>query len=225
MTNKTHAQILEAMQFRFACKEFDATKKIADEDFQVILEAGRLSPSSFGFEPWQFLVVQNAELRELIRSVSWGAQTQLPTASHFLVILSRKPAAMLPMSDYIQKTIMQETQHQPPDMQELRTQRYTKFLQTDFAYDGNERAAFEWAARQAYIVLGNMMTAAAMLGIDSCPCEGFQKETLESLLAERQLFDRETFGIACMAAFGFRAAPPKREKTRRPVEQVVRWFR
>ncbi len=216
--------ILDAMRFRFACKQFDPNRPVSDGDFQCILETARLSPSSFGFEPWQILVIEDKELREAIRSVSWGAQTQLPSCSRFIVLLARKPEAMTPTSDYIQRTIMQETQHQPDDLQKARTQKYDTFLKTDFYYGDNERAKFEWACRQCYIALGNMFTAAALLGIDSCPCEGFQKEPLEKLLAERGLLNGNEYGVACMAAFGYRKEPPHRAKTRRPMEQVARWI-
>lgn len=215
--------ILEVMQFRFACKEYDTNRQVADEDFHCILEAARLSPSSFGFEPWQFLVVQTPDLREAIRSVTWGAQTQLPTCSRFLVALARQPQAMTPTGEYIQKTIMRETQHLPTDIQKARTEKYGIFLQADFRYGDNERAKFEWACRQCYIALGNMFTAAAMLGIDSCPHEGFDKNALEKLLADRELLDVDEYGVACLVSFGYRKASPKREKTRRPVEQVIRW--
>ncbi|MEC2164969.1 nitroreductase family protein, partial [Bacillus velezensis] len=76
-------QIIEAYQFRHATKEFDPEKKISESDFEFILETGRLSPSSLGLEPWKFVVVQNPELREKLREFTWGAQKQLPTASHF----------------------------------------------------------------------------------------------------------------------------------------------
>jgi nitroreductase len=88
-TSLTKEQILEAYRYRHACKEFDPNRLIDDADFEFILETGRLSPSSFGFEPWKFLVVQNMQLREKLRVVSWGAQKQLPTASHYLVVLVR----------------------------------------------------------------------------------------------------------------------------------------
>lgn len=214
--------IRDAMEFRFACKEFDPAREIPEEDFQCVLEAGRLSPSSFGFEPWKFLVVDDKTLREEIRSLSWGAQTQLPSCSRFLVVLARKPEAMRPDSEYIQRTIMLETQHLPEDMRKARTQKYGDFLESDFDYGDNQRAKFEWACRQSYIALGNMFTAAAMLGIDSCPCEGFKKGPLESLLAEKGVLNAQEYGVACMAAFGYRKAPPKREKTRRPFEDVVK---
>lgn len=81
--------ILNAYQFRHATKEFDPNKKIPEEDFKFILETGRLSPSSFGFEPWRFVVVQNQELREKIKNTAWGAFGKLPEASHFVLILAR----------------------------------------------------------------------------------------------------------------------------------------
>lgn len=66
--------ILDAFHYRHACKQYDPTKKISDEDFQFILETGRLSPSSFGFEPWRFLVIENHAIRELIRDNAWGGK-------------------------------------------------------------------------------------------------------------------------------------------------------
>lgn len=215
--------ISDTMQVRFACKEYDPQRSIDDEDFQCILEAARFSPSSFGFEPWQFLVVQDTELRKAICGVAWGAQTQLPTCSRFVVVLARQPWDMAPKSDYIQRTIMQETQHLPEEVQKSRTEKYADFLQNDFDYDDNDRAKFEWACRQCYIALGNMFTAAAMLGIDSCPHEGFDKRALEKLLADRGLLNLSEYGAACMVSFGYRKQPPKHEKTRRPMDQVVKW--
>ena len=81
MVKDVKEQVLNAYHFRHACKEFDADRKIPKEDFDFILETARLSPSSFGLEPWKFLVVQNRAVREKIRSVSWGTQRQLPDAA------------------------------------------------------------------------------------------------------------------------------------------------
>lgn len=215
--------ILDIMNFRFACKTFDPQRKIPEDQFHTILEAGRLSPSSYGFEPWKFLVIQNKELREAIKAVAWGAQTQLPTASHVVVLLARQPEAITPTSEYLQKTIMQETQHMPEDIQKAYTEKYADFLKNDFALAGNERAGFEWACRQAYLALDSMMIAAASMQIDSGPMEGFNKEKLELLLAEHEILDRKTFGVACMIAFGYRTEPPHRPKMRRPLDQVVQW--
>jgi nitroreductase len=86
--NIAKQDIINAFNFRHATKEFDATKIISDDDIKFILETARLSPSSFGFEPWHFIVVQDAALRELLKPVAWGAPLKLDTASHFVLGLS-----------------------------------------------------------------------------------------------------------------------------------------
>ncbi|MDY4815249.1 MAG: nitroreductase family protein, partial [Turicibacter bilis] len=87
----THEQILEILNFRHACKEFDSSKKISDSDFEIILKGGQLSPSSMGIEPWKFLVIQNESLREELATVSWGGKKQIPSCSHLVILLSRMP--------------------------------------------------------------------------------------------------------------------------------------
>jgi nitroreductase len=110
----------------------------------------------------------------------------------------------------------------PDDILALYTKLHHKFLESDFDLLGNERAMFEWACRQTYIALGNMMTAAAQIGIDSCPVEGFDKEKAEQVLREAGVLKDDSFGISCMVAFGYRIREP-REKTRQSVDQVVEW--
>ncbi|MBU1038984.1 NAD(P)H-dependent oxidoreductase [Patescibacteria group bacterium] len=218
----TPEQILSAFNFRHACKEFNPHKKISKPDFNVILEAARLSPSSFGFEPWKFLILQNPDLREKIRPVCWGAQKQLPTASHFVIILARTGADMSYDSDYIKST-MAEVQKSPPEIIETRINRLKKFQQTDFNLN-NETSLFDWASKQAYIALSNMMTAAALLKIDSCPIEGFNREKLEQILVDEKILDKQHFGVTCLVAFGYRAEPPKKPRTRRSLDKITDWF-
>lgn len=90
--------VLDAHRFRHACKKYDPSKKISRADFDFILETARLSPSSFGLEPWRFLVIQNPALREELRGSAWGAAEKLDDCSHFVVLLSRKQAAL--QADY-----------------------------------------------------------------------------------------------------------------------------
>lgn len=213
--------MLQASRFRHAAKEFDPGRLIPQEDFEFILETGRLSPSSFGFEPWKFVVLQNKGLREKLLPTTWGAQKTLPTASHFLLVLSRQPADLTAGSAYIQG-MLKDVKQLPEDVAAGMSQAYDAFLRSDFGLLGNDRALFEWGCRQAYIALGNMMTAAAQIGIDSCPIEGFNKNATEALLAQEGLLDPQHFGLACMAAFGYRVREP-RPKTRRPLEDVVSW--
>jgi nitroreductase len=215
-------QILDAYNYRHACKEFDSNKKISNEDFNFILETGRLSPSSFGFEPWNFLVVQNNELREKLKLMCWGAQGQLPTASHFVIILSRTKEGMIFSSQYI-SNFMKEIQELPEDVVEIKKGYYQNFQENDFKLLESERAIFDWACKQTYIAMGNMMTAAALIKIDSCPMEGFDKEKVENLLEQEGVLDREQFGVACMVAFGYRKEDP-RPKTRQGMNEIVKYI-
>lgn len=217
--NKT--DILNAFHFRHACREFDPAKSISEEDFHFILETGRLSPSSLGFEPWQFVVLQDRALREKLAPHAPGARRQLQTASHFVLLLTRTNAELLPESDYITH-IMRDVQRSPEDILPERRLRYRNFLEHSLGIWGDERAVFDWASRQTYIAMANMMTAAALIGIDSCPMEGFDKAKVEQVLADEGLLDPAKFGLSAMVAFGYRAGA-ERPKMRRPLDEVVRW--
>jgi nitroreductase len=217
-------EILEAFQFRHATKEFDPTKKISDSDFEFILETGRQSPSSFGYEPWKFIIVQNQELREKLMPAAWGAQGQLKTASHFVLVLSRTVKDMHYDSDYI-KYMMDDIMQIPSEGQKMRHQFYKQFQESDFNLLESERAVFDWATKQSYIALGNMMTSAAQIGIDSCPMEGFDKEKLEAILKEEGILKDDNLELSVMVAFGYRVVEPKYGKTRQPMSDIVEWIR
>ncbi|MGE7218523.1 NAD(P)H-dependent oxidoreductase [Priestia koreensis] len=216
----TKQEIMDAFAFRHATKTFDSKKKISADDFSFILDAGRLSPSSVGYEPWKFVVLQNPEIREKLREVSFGAQGQLPTASHMVVILARKNAT--PESDYVQH-LLRNVKKVPEHMMDDMVAAYKNFQEVDINIYESERALFDWASKQTYIALGNMMTAAALIGIDSCPIEGFNYEKAARILEEEGILDSENFGISVMAAFGYRAEEPHREKVRQAADEVVDW--
>ncbi|MCM3771370.1 NAD(P)H-dependent oxidoreductase [Priestia aryabhattai] len=213
-------EILKAYQFRHACKEFDTNKKISDEDFRFILETGRLSPSSVGLEPWKFVVIQDAALREKLKPVSGGAQGQLPTASHFVVILARGKEGLRHDSVHVIK-MMKDIHHMPEEVVQNLSGFYKSFVETEL--EDNDRLIFEWASKQTYIALGNMMTAAAQIGIDSCPIEGFDKKQVTTILKNEGIIEGNDFGVACMVAFGYRKENPKRPKTRQNLDEIVKW--
>ncbi|MBI5938463.1 MAG: NAD(P)H-dependent oxidoreductase [Betaproteobacteria bacterium] len=212
--------ILDAFNFRHACKEFDVGKKIDAADFEFILETGRLSPSSFGFEPWRFVVIQDMALRERLLPATWGAKKQFPTASHVIAILVRK-GDMRYDSDYL-RHFMHDVKKLSDEAIEARTGVFRKFQESDFKLLDSERAMFDWGCKQAYIALANMMTGAAMIGIDSCPIEGFDMAGAEKVLSEAGIVNPHHFGLAVMVAFGYRKNPQP-EKTRQAMSQVVQW--
>lgn len=224
MSNELKKQeIIDAYRFRHATKKFDPTKKISDEDFEFILEIGRLSPSSIGLEPWQFVVVQNEQLREKLKTVSWGAQGQLPTASHFVLILARTMKDTKYDSDYIKNHLKQVKKYPEEVIETVVNDKFKNFQEKDLLLLENERTLFDWASKQTYIALGNMMTAAAQIGIDSCPIEGFHYQSVHKILEEEGLLEDGHLDISVMVAFGYREAEP-RPKTRKKREQVVKWI-
>lgn len=213
--------IIKAFKSRHATKEFDSSKKVAEEDMNFILQTANLSPSSFGFEPWHFIVVQDAELRELLKPVAWGAPLKLDTASHFVLGLSMKAPMTKWDADYIMK-MMKDVKQLPNEAIEMYSKFYREFQERDFDLD-TDKKLFDWAGKQTYIALGNMMTAAALTGIDSCPIEGFHQEKAEQVLSEKFGVDTEKYGLSYMVAFGYRKADPVHPKTRRAFEDIVTW--
>lgn len=217
----TKEEIIAAFHFRHACKEFNPDKKISKSDITFILETARLSPSSFGFEPWRFIVLQQPQRRELLKATSWGAPKKLDTASHFVLGLTMKRPLLQWDSDYIHR-FMRDVQGHTEEMCATRLGFYKVFQESDFDLL-DDRKMFDWASKQSYIALGNMMTAAALIGIDSCPIEGFKQQETELVLQEQLGVDTSLYGLSYMVAFGYRVVEPK-QKTRRPIEDVVTWI-
>lgn len=214
-------EILEAFRYRHACKEFDPGKTISDEDFSFILETARLSPSSFGFEPWHFLIVQDKGLREKLKEHFWGGQKQLPTASHVILTLVKKSFFMKFDSDYIQN-FMKDVQKLPENVVEIKGGFFKNFQEKDFDLLSSERALDDWAAHQCYIPLANMMTSAALLKIDSCPMEGFDRAKIDAVLTKELDIDLNKYTIGYGVAFGYRVSEPH-PKTRQNIEAVTTW--
>ncbi|AXH09613.1 NAD(P)H-dependent oxidoreductase [Malaciobacter halophilus] len=186
-------EFLKAMNFRHACKVFDDTKKIPAEDLEFILEVARKSPSSFGMEPWKFLVIQNQEIKEKIKPVCWN-QAQITTCSDLVIILAKiedvKVQSGVPEKRFGRRPM-------PQDKKEFYINLYANHLKDTLSSDKN---IYEWTARQTYIAAGNMMTAAAGIGIDSCPIEGFEKDKLEKILE----LDTSKYQVAMVLPFGYR---------------------
>ena len=203
---------------RYTCKGYDPDKKVSDEDFNTIMEVARLSPSSMGLEPWKFILLNNQDLRNKIRPYSWGAEVSLDGASHFVLILARKAADLKADSAYIEY-IMNDVQHFTDDLRGKRKKKLNDFQQKDLKLT-NDRAIFDWACKQAYIALANMLTAAAMLEVDSTPIEGFNTEKVESVLIEKKILDPDHFGLCVMVAFGY-ANRDHRPKTRRKTNEIL----
>lgn len=208
--------ILEAHKNRFATKKFDRTKTIDEKDWDAILESARLSPSSFGYEPWKFLVIDNNEMRENLKTVAWGAINSLEGADKFVIALARKNVVY--NSNHV-KHIVEDVLGLSYSETSPQSQFFKKFQEKDFKLT-DDKSLFDWATKQTYIPLANMMTTASFLGIDSCPIEGFNIDEVESYLSKKGLINLEEFGVAYMAGFGYRATEIPIKK-RQNIEDIV----
>lgn len=206
---------MEAMDFRHACKIFDETKKISDENIKFILEAGRKSPSSFGQEGWKFLVITNEELRAKLRPFCWD-QPQITTCSHLVIILAAieavKPESGIPALRFARREM-------PQEKKDFYNKLYKDHLTVTKVLDSDENV-YSWTARQTYIAAGNMMTAAAIKGIDSCPIEGFDKAKVEEVLG----LDTKKFQLSMVLPFGYRINPQSTQM-RLAFEEVIEFIK
>ena len=193
-------EVVALQHQRYATKKFDPTRRISDEDWAALVEVGRLAPSSLGFEPWKMLLLNNEEMKRDLKSMAWGAVSMLDEASHFVIYLARKGVNY--ETPYIEK-LMQEVRHRSYDPESAYAHRIKSFQESDFKLN-DERSLFDWASKQTYIQMANMMNAAVLMGMDSCPIEGFDKAKVEAYLEEKGVLDTSEFGVSVMCAFGYR---------------------
>jgi len=202
----------KAINFRHACKMFNEDKKISDKDIKYILEAGRLSPSSFGMEGWKFLVITNQNLKEELRPFCWD-QPQITTCSHLIIILG----AINPLK--IESGIPQK-RFQRRNLPDEIIEQYIGVYKNYIDETGDDEDIFKWSSKQTYIAAANMMNAAAILEIDSCPIEGFEKKKIDQLLN----LDTKEFQTSLILPLGYRIKPQP-EKIRRNFDEVVEFIR
>lgn len=203
----------KAMDFRHACKLFDENRKISDEDMHYIMEMGRKSPSSFGMEPWKFLVITNEELKAKLRPACWN-QVQITSCSHLVVILaaieSVKPESGIPEKRFRRREMTQ-------DKLDFYLNLYASHLEETLSNDKN---IWAWTSKQTYIAAANMMSAAAFIGIDSCPIEGLEKKSVEEILG----LDTAKYQLSMVLPFGYRVNEQSKQ-LRLPYEEVVEYIR
>ena len=214
----TRQQALDIFRRRVSTRYYDPARKISAEDFAAILDFGRLSPSSVGSEPWKFLVIQNQGLREKIKPVAWGMQSSITEASHLVILLAKKHARY----DTPFFSELMDRRGFTPEQRAAALERYRNFQTHDIAIADDERALFDWASKQSYIALANMLTGAAMLGIDSCAVEGMDYAAVEHILAQAGLLDPAEYGVSVAATFGYRARDIQ-PKPRRDAAETVVW--
>jgi nitroreductase len=196
--NQPINQLLAAMQWRYATKVFDPTKKISAETWAALEKTLVLTPTSFGLQPYQFLVVQDPARRAALLPHSWG-QKQVVECSHFVVFTARTEMKEEDVDRLIKRIV--EVRKVPADSIKF----YRDLMMGDVVNGPRGKVAHEWAARQCYIALGSLMTAAALIGVDACPMEGLNPAEYDKILG---LGDNGYKTVVALA-LGYRAAGDK----------------
>ena len=204
-------QILEAMRFRYACKEFNGAK-IPQEDLEVILQAGLLAPSSFGLEHTRLLVVQDTEVKKTLQEASFN-QKQITTSSEVVVFVGLIGALRTP-SNYIDTMIRRKT-----GKDEAQYQAYKKAIESKIN-SLSDVELIHCSLKQSYLMAQAMMDAAAFLGIDSCPMEGFDKKAVERILG----IDSFREQVSLIVPFGYRKAQPTQPKIRLNYDELIKFI-
>ncbi|MGL4654775.1 MAG: NAD(P)H-dependent oxidoreductase [Sarcina sp.] len=223
MKKLSREEVIDIFNFRFATKEFNGDI-VPDADMEMIAEAGRLSPSSFGLEPWKFVVVADKNLINEVAEVSWGMQRQAPTTSHMILGLTRAGKHVRYDAKYLHD-IWVENKGVSEEFFEGLKPILEQFQKANMDIENSDKDLLTWSTRQNYIAMGNMMTAAAMIGVDSCAVEGFDKEKVEEILVKKGILDKENFDLSYIIVFGYRADSPKREKSRKPASEIIEWVK
>lgn len=184
---------IESLRWRYATKQYDTTKKLSSEQLDVIMEALRLAPSSFGLQPWKFIHVTNPALRETLKAAAWN-QPQVTEASDLLVLCAFTKMDEAHIDAFLKATA--EQQHVPVES----LGEYRKMI-VGSAARRSEAQQLEWNTQQTYIALGVALAAAAENRIDASPMEGFDQKKFDEILGLEKL----GLHSCVMLAVGFRS--------------------
>ena len=204
----------KALAWRYATKKFNPSKKIPQDKLQKLLEALRLAPSSYGLQPWKFLVISDHKIRQDLRQVSWG-QPQVTDCSHLVVLCARTDLDKVAVRQYIES--ISKTRNLPLDSLKQMEDRISGTVD-----ELSEEHRIAWAQKQINIALGFLLLAAAESGIDACPMEGFDATHVDVDLG---LTDQNLTTVA-LCALGFRASDDPaalNKKVRFPREEFFVW--
>lgn len=206
-------QFLQQLNWRYAVKRFDPNKKVTAQDWSLLEESLRLSPSSYGLQPYRFIVVQDPELRKKLRAVSWN-QSQVEDCSHYVVFVTMTKMTTEYIGSYID--FMAKVRGISPDV----LKGYRDLIEKNLTNEKIAPQIQSWTQRQAYIALGNLMNAAAVIGVDTCPIEGLEPTKYDELLD----LGSTDYSTVATCAVGYRHPEDKNQfakKVRFPKEEII----
>lgn len=208
--------LLSALHWRYATKKFDPTRKLTAETWAVLEEALVLAPSSFGLQPWKFLVITDPAVKASLVPVSWG-QTQPADCSHMVVFTVKKNLG----AEHVEKFLARQIEVRGGTKESLAA--YQNIILGSLTGAAQAGTLDAWQTHQVYIALGQFMASAALIGVDTCPMEGIDRAKYDEVLG---LTGTEfTTVVACPA--GYRAADDKyatAKKVRFPASEIVKYI-
>jgi len=205
-------QLLDRLNWRYATKQFDPKRTISAQDWATIEDALQLTPSSGGLQPWKFIVVTDPAVRAKLSPASYG-QPQITNASHLVVFAAKRNFSEADVDAFIGHAAATRG----VSVESITP--YRDMLVGGIVRAMDEPARDAWARNQAYIALGNLLTSAALLGIDACPMEGFDRSQYDEILGLKA----QGYASAVIATVGYRAEADQAAsapKVRFPKEQV-----
>ncbi len=205
--------LLAALNWRYATKKFDAAKKIPGDVWAALEQSMVLAPSSFGLQPWKFLVITDAAVKAKLTPISWN-QTQAVESSHFVVFTVRKGLDAAYVEHYFDR--VSEVSGAPKSAFDG----YKKMMLGSVEQARAAGTIDVWQTNQVYIALGQFMASAALLGVDACPMEGIDREKYDEVLGLKGT----EFATVVACAAGYRASDDKHasdKKVRFKASEVV----
>lgn len=192
------SQILQPLNWRYATKKFDASKKIPNDTWHALEQSLVLAPSSFGLQPWKFFVIRNLDLRKQLQAAAWG-QSQVVDASHLVVFAIKQGVNAGDVDPYLDR-MAEVRQTSRDNLQGLEDMIKGFLKEPPFPFDPDA-----WSARQIYIALGFFLYSAAMLGVDACPMEGFVPAQVDEILG----LPEQGYSAVVLCMAGYRADDDK----------------
>lgn len=203
-----NTEILNSLNWRYATKSFDSSRVIPEAEVTTLLEATRLSPSSFGLQPWRAIVVTNKELKTRLKAHSWN-QPQIEECSHLVVFCSLKSVTPAHIDSYVQNI----STTRGVSLESL--EGYKKMMQGYVLQHPHPEELKFWTQRQSYISMGFLLETAALLKIDSCPMEGIDTEKYNQILD----IEGSEYSTVAVVALGYRSKEDKAQSLKKVRKQ------
>lgn len=206
-------ELLTGLRWRYAVKAFDPSRSIPTDTWDALEQTLVLSPSSYGLQPWKFLVIDDAALKAELQPHSWN-QSQISDCSHLVVLLAKRKIDGSDLDRLIQATASTR------GIEAAGLEGYKGMMQRDLVDGPRSQTIGSWASNQVYIALGNLMTAAALLGVDTCPIEGFSPADYDRILG----LETSPYRSAVVCPCGYRSADDKYAalaKVRYPLSELI----